>query len=347
MNILILWASLADYTVACFRQLANKPNVNMMLVFQSVNGIAPFDNFDLSFCQDALEDKNINFKFLSLKCFDFHPDLVLMASWNYKHYMKISKRCKEDGSVIISSFDNQWKSSIRQNVARLISPIYLKPVIDNFLVPGDRQAQLSYHLGYKQPFYGLYCANSNNFNNARYNSYAKKFLFIGRLIEQKGLRILLESYEKYRNIVSDPWELYIVGEGPLKINCQNRDGVSVKSFVQPSLLCGLFSVSSCFVLPSLHENWGLVIHEAALAGLPIISSSQCGATTWFLRDGKNGYLVEPEIPNLTNALIKISKKSIGELETMSEISKTLGNLWTLDNWADIVFENFQNSIANQ
>ena len=152
MNILILWASLADYTVACFRQLANKPNVNMMLVFQSVNGIAPFDNFDLSFCQDALEDKNINFKFLSLKCFDFHPDLVLMASWNYKHYMKISKRCKEDGSVIISSFDNQWKSSIRQNVARLISPIYLKPVIDNFLVPGDRQAQLAYHLGYKQPF---------------------------------------------------------------------------------------------------------------------------------------------------------------------------------------------------
>lgn len=344
MKILILWASLADYTVACFKQLALKEGVKMMLVYQPVHGNAPFNGFDLSLFAESVEDKNIKESELATRCLNFKPDVVFMASWNYSHYMSISKQCKKNGAAIISSFDNQWKNTLKQNVGRLVSSVFLKPVIDNFLVPGDRQAQFAIKLGYKQPFQGFYCANSNNFIKSSYNSNTKQFLFIGRLIEQKGVRILIDAYNNYRNTVTNPWELCIAGEGPLKTLFQGNEGVVFKSFVQPSALADLFSESSCFVLPSLHENWGLVIHEAALAGQPIISTSACGAITWFLRDGQNGFIIDSEVSNLTAAFIKMHNKNADELIKMSEISKELGNLWKLESWAEYVYESFQDSL---
>jgi len=344
MKILILWASLADYTVACFKQLALKEGVTIMLVYQPVHGNAPFNGFNLSLFTESIEDKNVKETKLTSMCLNFKPDIVFMASWNYSHYMSVSKKCKKNGAVILSSFDNQWKNTIKQNFGRIISPLFLKPVIDNFLVPGDRQAQFAMKLGYNQPFQGFYCANSHNFTNSSYNSNTKQFLFIGRLIEQKGVRSLIAAYNNYRSSVTNPWELCIAGEGPLKTLFQRIEGIKMKSFVQPTELADLFSESSCFVLPSLHENWGLVIHEAALAGQPIISTSACGATTWFLRDGQNGYLIDSEVSNLTSAFIQMHNKKSEELQKMSVISKTLGYLWNLDSWADYVYESFINLI---
>lgn len=346
MKILILWASLADYTIACFRQLALKDQVKIMLVYQPSSGHAPFNDFDFSFAHECIEEVGITKNDLAKRALDFKPDIILMASWNYSHYMDIAKKCKKKGTIIISAFDNQWKNTLRQNLASIVSPLYLKPVIDNFLVPGDRQAQFANKLGYNQPIYGFYCANSNNLKEVTYKSENRKFLFIGRLIEQKGVRILIEAYKKYRASVCNPWELYIAGKGTLEHLFRNQEGVILKSFVQPNQLSDLFSESSCFVLPSLHENWGLVIHEAALAALPIISSNNCGASTWFLRDGQNGCIIDTTVDSLTKAFISMHNKNSFELKKMSENSKILGNLWQLEDWANYLYGKFNEAIQN-
>ncbi|MEY3498686.1 MAG: hypothetical protein RL308_355, partial [Bacteroidota bacterium] len=201
--------------------------------------------------------------------------------------------------------------------------------------------------GYRQPIYGFYCANSDNLKDATFNSENRKFLFIGRLIEQKGVRILVEAYKKYRENVSNPWELCIAGKGALENLFHNQEGIFLKSFVQPNQLSDLFSESSCFVLPSLHENWGLVIHEAALAGLPIISSNNCGASTWFLRDGQNGCMIDTTVDSLTKAFISMHNKNILELKTMSDNSKILGKLWRLEDWANYLHGKFNEAIQNK
>lgn len=347
MKILILWAPLADYTIACFRQLALKEDVEILLVCQSSSSEAPFNDFDSSFTNEYIEDAGISVEYLTKKALDFNPDVILMASWNYSHYMDIAKKCKKNGTVVISAFDNQWKNTLKQNLASFLSPIYLKPIIDNFLVPGDRQAQFANKLGYRQPIYGFYCANSDNLKEATFNSENRKFLFIGRLIEQKGVRILIEAYKKYRENVTNPWELCIAGKGTLEDLFRNQDGIILKSFVQPNQLSDLFSEASCFVLPSLHENWGLVIHEAALAGLPIISSSNCGASTWFLRDGQNGCSIDPNVDSLSKAFISMHNKNSLELKKMSDNSKTLGNLWQLEDWANYLYGKFNDTINNK
>jgi glycosyltransferase involved in cell wall biosynthesis len=344
MNVLILWASLADYTIACFKELASKGGVTITLVYQPSKNIAPFEGLDLSFCEVAHEDKAGKWNKISSKLLPQKVDIIIMASWNFKHYMALAKMFKSKGIPVISAFDNQWSGGIRQQAARLIAPWFLKPVITNFLVPGDRQAQFARKLGYKQPLQGFYCANNKNFDGFQSDLSVRKFIFVGRFVEQKGILQLIEAYKQYRLSVNKPWGLVMIGEGPLKHKCTNIEGVEVLPFAQPKRLPFFLKNASCFILPSNYENWGLVIHEAALAALPIICSSACGASTWMLRDCQNGFLIEPERESICNSMIKIHNKSPEELVKMAKLSQSLGLLWTTDKWAESIYQSLKNYI---
>jgi glycosyltransferase involved in cell wall biosynthesis len=48
------------------------------------------------------------------------------------------------------------------------------------------------------------------------------------------------------------------------------------------------------VLPSISENWGLVVNEAQHAGLPVIVSDRCGCVPELVIDRETGFLVDPE-----------------------------------------------------
>lgn len=344
MKILILWASLSDYMVASFRQLAQIKSVEILLVYQPAKSVAPFEPFDLTFCVNSYEDKDRNFHKIQSLASGFDPDIFFMASWNYKHYMKLCKLYKKKGVPIISCFDNQWIGSYRQYISKIITPYFLKPVIDNFIVPGDRQSQFAKRLGYSEPHQGFYCANTNNFQQQKADLSARRFVFVGRFIAQKSIEELVEAYKLYRELVSEPWSLMMIGEGPLKSICQNIEGIEVEKFAQPHQLPEKLSKNSCFILPSKHENWGLVIHEATLVGLPLICTSACGATTWFLREGQNGYLSSTETNSIKQAMLKMHYTSLKKLQIMSNTSYTLGHLWTTDKWALHIYESFKTYI---
>jgi phosphatidylinositol alpha-1,6-mannosyltransferase len=73
--------------------------------------------------------------------------------------------------------------------------------------------------------------------------------------------------------------------------------------VEHDTLATYYAAAACFVLPSLNEVWGLVINAAALAGLPVVATSNCGAARDLIRDGETGYVVPPANPAaLANAL---------------------------------------------
>jgi glycosyltransferase involved in cell wall biosynthesis len=48
------------------------------------------------------------------------------------------------------------------------------------------------------------------------------------------------------------------------------------------------------ILPSWVDHWGVVIHEAACAGLPILASRTCAAAAHLVRDGYNGFTFAPQ-----------------------------------------------------
>ena len=77
--------------------------------------------------------------------------------------------------------------------------------------------------------------------------------------------------------------------------------------------------AGCFILPSLSEPWGVVAHEFAAAGVPLILSSKVGSASAFLIPGFNGHQFES---GNSNALAMVMKRVIN---SSSEDLMRMGN----------------------
>lgn len=119
---------------------------------------------------------------------------------------------------------------------------------------------------------------------------------VGRVIHLKGFDILLKAYG---DILKDDWVLYIVG-GSCKdefqeiIDTNKITHVKFVEFLLPEELRNYYLASDFFVLPTRYDPWGLVINEAMAAGLPVITTCECGAGSEMVKNGQNGYLYHCE-----------------------------------------------------
>jgi glycosyltransferase involved in cell wall biosynthesis len=117
-----------------------------------------------------------------------------------------------------------------------------------------------------------------------------RFLFVGRLIESKGLDVLLNAFERFRG-----GELWIVGDGPLQgaLNDAAKADPRIRmlGYVEGKNLPAVYADVDALVLPSLYEPWGLVVHEGLANGLPVIVTDQVGSADDLVESGVNGYVV--------------------------------------------------------
>ena len=329
MKITILWAPLSGYAVAFFRELRRHCGCEIQLVYQPVIQEAPYEHFDLSFCCTSYEYSPEKKRNLEELCTRFEPDCVLISSWSYPQYMRTARKLKRRGSYVISVMDNQWRGSLKQWMGIVSSPWFLKPSIDTFLVAGDRQAYFARKLGYKDVMYGCYAADTDSFKCKKpLNRRDQNFFFIGRLNKSKGIDLLINAYQLYWDTAKHPWGLLVAGTGKLVSQIKGVPGIKYLGFVPPKNLPSIMETVRCLVLPSRFEPWGVVIHEACAAGLPIIATYSCGATTAFVRDGVNGYIIPPNVEKLTYAMRSISELEEEELSAMGNASSRLASLWS-------------------
>jgi glycosyltransferase involved in cell wall biosynthesis len=117
-----------------------------------------------------------------------------------------------------------------------------------------------------------------------------RFLFVGRLIERKGLDVLLRAFARF-----DGGELWIAGDGPIEgavAEVAARDPrIRLFGHVAGADLDELYRQVDVLVVPSLYEPWGLVVHEGLAHGLPVITTDQTGAAYDLIDSGVNGYVV--------------------------------------------------------
>ena len=117
-----------------------------------------------------------------------------------------------------------------------------------------------------------------------------RFLFVGRLIERKGLDVLLQAFTRV-----DRSELWIAGDGPLRepvmAAAAQDERIRIFGHVGGQDLVDLYSQVDALVVPSLYEAWGLVVHEALANGLPVITTDQVAAADDLVDHGVNGFVV--------------------------------------------------------
>jgi glycosyltransferase involved in cell wall biosynthesis len=90
--------------------------------------------------------------------------------------------------------------------------------------------------------------------------------------------------------------LLFVGDGPLRGGLEAQAGamkgtdVRFLGFKNQSELPAFYDLCDVFVLPSVHEPWGLVVNEAMNAGKPMIVSDRVGAAPDLVQPGVNGWI---------------------------------------------------------
>jgi glycosyltransferase involved in cell wall biosynthesis len=106
-------------------------------------------------------------------------------------------------------------------------------------------------------------------------------------------------------------------------------------FVQPADLPGELAGAGCFVLASRFEPWGVVLHEAASAGVPLICTDACGAAELALEDGRNGALVPAgDARGLARAMARIASLPEEGWRGMSRHGHGLSRRLTPPLWAN-------------
>jgi len=129
---------------------------------------------------------------------------------------------------------------------------------------------------------------------------ARPFLIVARLVPKKNIARVLEAYARYRQGGKDRRELHIVGYGPLREELESEaarlgiaDAVKFLGAQEVGEVAKAMAGAAALILASTEEQFGLVVIEALAAGLPVIVSSNAGATDMLVRNLDNGIVVDP------------------------------------------------------
>jgi glycosyltransferase involved in cell wall biosynthesis len=153
------------------------------------------------------------------------------------------------------------------------------------------------------------------------------FLYVGQLIKRKGLAQLLEAWARFEK--QDEGTLAIVGGGPEAGNLQKqaqRLGLGRVRFVGPvdyQQLPAYYAAADAFIIPTLEDNWSLVVPEAMACGLPILCSRYNGCWPELVKAGQNGWIFDPLDLKDTLRCLEACLRRSGELATMGQASKAI------------------------
>jgi glycosyltransferase involved in cell wall biosynthesis len=135
-------------------------------------------------------------------------------------------------------------------------------------------------------------------------------LFVGSLIERKGVRTLIEALPRVSQACPG-YQVVVAGDGPqlgaLQALTRTFGVESQVTFVgaqTPEQIQAWMGRASVFVLPSLEEGLGVVLLEALASGTPCVASRVGGIPDVVTPD--TGELVPPGDPvALSDALVRV------------------------------------------
>ena len=164
---------------------------------------------------------------------------------------------------------------------------------DLILVPSDHIARRLVNYGTPREKIRVipYAADCQRFQplEGKYHGPTCTFLFAGGITQRKGIKYLLEAWERVRR---PGWKLQLLGAlpknpGPLSTL---PDQVELLGRIGHAEMPARMAAADVFVFPSLFEGSAVVTYEALACGLPAIVTPATGSV---IRDGIDGFLVMP------------------------------------------------------
>jgi 1,2-diacylglycerol 3-alpha-glucosyltransferase len=258
------------------------------------------------------------------------PDVLLcggynyLASWSAAYWAK-----KQRIPLLLWSESTDFDQRRGYGVVELMKKRFLD-LCAGYVVPGKSSLNYLKHLGIAE---GIFTAPnavdaalfSGLADTARANDLevrtrrglpARYFLYVGRLVQAKGIFELLEAYAQLAAEIRGKIGLIFVGDGADHAKLAERASkispgtIQVLGFMHREELAEIYALAEGFVFPTHSDPWGLVVNEAMTCSLPVIATTVAGCTLDLVQDGWNGFVVPPcDVPQLTLAMARLAEDS--------------------------------------
>lgn len=346
-KLLWLYPEMAGYLFDCIKIAREQlPTYEFHIVRWPLNSEAPFAFGEVEGVT-WYDKSDYDAEALAQLCESLQPDHVFCSGWNDKTYLNICKRFKKMMAITLL-LDNYWENTLRQHVASLLGPFFIKRHFDSVWVPGDLHKKYAKKLGFKskQIFTQFYCADVARFDQEyqinkepKNKHYPHRFLYVGRYLTLKGVEDLWNAFAIAKSKTKNDWELCMVGAGELYEIRKIHPAIKHLGFIQPNELPAIIKDNGVFIMPSHYDHWGVAVHEFAAAGMPLICSEKVGAASQFLIQSENGYLHSIKSPEkLAKAMLKMMAKSDKQLADMGTKSNELAKTLCYSDWLKTLTE---------
>lgn len=137
------------------------------------------------------------------------------------------------------------------------------------------------------------------------------FLYVGRLVEEKGVFDLLAAYGNLSQDLRNKIGMIFVGNGRAKPALTAQAAklgsgiVRFTGFVQREELPHYYALAEACILPTYTDPWGLVVNEAMACGLPVIVTDAAGCARDLVKEKWNGLLVRSRQPDELAAALEM------------------------------------------
>ena len=154
-------------------------------------------------------------------------------------------------------------------------------------------------------------------------------LYAGRLVEMKGVFILLEAFLRVTKLVPGAI-LLVVGHGAarkaMETFCERERLVNVtfegpKSYEEMPLY---YALADVYVLPTFSDSHPLSVGEALACGTPVIVSRVAGSAVDLIVEGRTGYTVAPgDVDDLAQKLLLLLLDAPGKPSMQSHCRRMM------------------------
>ena len=190
----------------------------------------------------------------------------------------------------------------------------------------------------------------------REHTRCNNILAVGRLVEKKGFSVLVEACAHLKSQGID-FDCNIVGDGPLREDLSSQirslnlsDSVTLSGAMIQEQLIGIMRKATVMVLPCIVSNSGdrdglpTVLLEAMATGIPVVTTTVSGGPE-IVRDGENGYLVEPGDSRALAKQISQILNDTASAKTMGRASRLrTEELFSLEQNVGVLAELFRTTI---
>ena len=134
------------------------------------------------------------------------------------------------------------------------------------------------------------------------------FLFTGQMILRKGVNYLLNAWVKHTQLYPDD-KLVLLGGGVFlekwKEQYSKYSSIIFEGTIAYDEIYKYYAIADVYILPTIEDNWSLVVPEAMACGLPVATSIYNGCHVELIQDGENGFVFDTfNQESITNVLAK-------------------------------------------